>query len=774
MAITPIPSTRVSDVLVRQRLLNQLAGDQADLVRLQTQVSTGRRIFLPSEDAPAALRAISLQQLLQRKAQVKTNLETNQSFLSATDSALSNTSSLLASVRATALGVSDSTTSDSQRQTAAQEVGRILQQLIDTGNQKFRGRYLFAGSRTTEQPFTTKNGRVQYNGNEKDLISYSDIDLLFNTNADGESVFGAISQPVLGSSDLNPILKPTTRLSELNGGQGVSRGSIEISDGVNTRIVDISGAATIGDVAALLESQPPDSRKVSVSITPTGLNVSLDSGGGGNLTIREVGSGTTARDLGILHKTGIGPGPVLGNDLNPQLNRTTALADVLGSRAKTTIRFPDVNNDVTIEAKTRGAAYNNVTVSFVDNPGITKGSETVTYDTSNPANVKLIFQVDAGNTTANDIVNALNNDPVTGQLFGATIEGSDNDKPLLSGNGLVDTGTTGVTSQGSGIEFDQSSGLQIISGGTTHVIDLSAAKTVEDLLNAVNGADAGALAELNATGTGINIRSRLSGVDFTIGENGGQTASQLGLRSFNASTRLSDLNYGVGVHSVPGSDFIIRRKDGVELSIDVSSASTIGDVINLINNDPNNQVAANKVTAQLSKFGNGIELVNDDPSNTATLQVIKSNFSQAAEDLGLIPVGASVSAAPVTSGTVQTLTGRDVNPNEVHGVFNSLIRLQQALNEGDLTGIRRAINLLDDDSLQLNLARGELGARQQGLDALQNRLDDEVISLQDSLSKDIDVDPAKAISELTARQATLQATLQTMGLTSKLTLLDFL
>ena len=57
---------------------------------------------------------------------------------------------------------------------------------------------------------------------------------------------------------------------------------------------------------------------------------------------------------------------------------------------------------------------------------------------------------------------------------------------------------------------------------------------------------------------------------------------------------------------------------------------------------------------------------------------------------------------------------------------------------------------------------------------LQSRLDDEVISLKDALSKDIDTDMAQAISDLTSRQASYQATLQTTAAISKLSLLDYL
>jgi len=765
--ITPIPSSRVSDQLVRQRLLTQLAGDQVGLVRLQTQLSTGRRIILPSEDAPAAGRATALQQLLERKNQVKVNLTTNQSFLSATDSALSSVSGLLSNARGTALSVVGTTSSDEQRTAASKEIARALQQLVDTGNQQFRGRYLFGGSRTASKPFENVGPHVQYNGNTESLLSFSDIDLMFQTNADGDSVFGAISTPVQGTADLNPICTANTRLADLNGGFGVSDGSISISDGTKTSIVDISNASTLGDVAALLEANPPQGRTVKATVTSTGLTVQID---GGSLSINEVGSGTTVKELGILQENASGTIRI-GDDLDPQLTTTTALSDILGVRASAIVRAPGAGNDLVFEAVQRGAPFNGVAVSFVDNPGVTQGNESVLYDSNAQT---LVFQIDAGNTTANDIIDALNGDPVASQVFRASLATLDGTASNGAGSGLISTTATAVTGNppgnvGSGSDLD-AAGIVINSGGTSYTITMASITTVEDLINKINGSGAGVLAEVNDSGSGINIRSRLSGADFSIGENGGTTATQLGLRSFNGATELEDLNHGFGVHDTNGIDFQIRRKNGTLIDIDVAGARTIDDIIDRINNSPSN---GGMVTARLAASGNGIELVTSE-AGTEQLAVIKRSSSQAAEDLGLIPIGADTSAPPTAIAGVETLTGRDVNPTEVSGVFNSLVRLQKALENNDQLGIQRAVELLDRDISRVNLARGEIGARQQGLDTLQTRLDDEIISLGDSLSKEIDVDLPEAISNFTARQASYEASLQTTALVSKLSLLDFL
>ena len=119
--IIGIPTTRISDQFVRSRLLRQVQFDQRELFRLETQLSTGRRFERPSEDPVAAARILSLQRLLERKEQVRSNLATNQSYLTASDVAMSQISDMVNDVRGTALGVAGTLATNEQRQAAARE-----------------------------------------------------------------------------------------------------------------------------------------------------------------------------------------------------------------------------------------------------------------------------------------------------------------------------------------------------------------------------------------------------------------------------------------------------------------------------------------------------------------------------------------------------------------------------------------------------------------------------------------------------------------------------
>lgn len=554
-SIVGIPSTRVSDSFVRTRLMQQVQFDQRELFRVQTQLSTGRAFELPGEDPIAAGRIMSLQSLIERKEQVMVNLATNQSYISSTDVAVSRISNLMAEMRGVALSVIGTTSSDGQRAAAALQVQQAVHQLIDAGNQKFRGRFLFTGSTTQVQPFEmVENDVVQYFGNEEKLFSYSDIDVLFETNVDGNEVFGAISEPVRGSVDFNPILNFDTRLADLRQGRGISPGSITINDGTNSSTIDLSTAETIGDVAALIQANPPTNRTIQVEITPNGLRLEMsDDAPLPNVSILEVGGGTTAEELGILRATPVGVTPIVGSDLDPILRLTSNIRDVLGVRAQAVVHTVGPDNDFIIEADTRGAALNGVTLRFNDNPLVAPGSEIITWDAVAGT---IDVDINENSSTAQNVVDSINAWNAAGNIpFTARLDPLDDS--IFPGQGLIFktpvAEVAATTAYGTGTEFDQNSGIQIENGRNRYTIGFTGAQTVEDILNALNGSEAGVLAEINRDQTGIDVRSRLSGADFAIGENGGTTATQLGIRTFETQTMLSDMNNGFGVMDYQGS-----------------------------------------------------------------------------------------------------------------------------------------------------------------------------------------------------------------------------
>jgi flagellar hook-associated protein 3 FlgL len=102
------------------------------------------------------------------------------------------------------------------------------------------------------------------------------------------------------------------------------------------------------------------------------------------------------------------------------------------------------------------------------------------------------------------------------------------------------------------------------------------------------------------------------------------------------------------------------------------------------------------------------------------------------------------------------------------------VRLRDALIANDVNAMERAISQIDVDINRVTFARSDVGARQQALELSQRSIEDEDVLLRSALSEEIDVDLVEAISSLTARQLSLEASLRATANIMQLSLLNFL
>ncbi|MCS7034689.1 MAG: flagellin, partial [Phycisphaerae bacterium] len=304
------------------------------------------------------------------------------------------------------------------------------------------------------------------------------------------------------------------------------------------------------------------------------------------------------------------------------------------------------------------------------------------------------------------------------------------------------------------------SGLIITNGSVSRTIDLSSAVTVQDLLNAINSSGTNVRAEINAEGTAIHLLNPTQGIHLTIGENGGDTATQLGLRSFGPATSVNEINFGAGLRTVEGDDLIITDSSGVSFGVDLDGVSTIQDVMDRITTAAGGAGAG--VAVSFATTGNGIVLT-DTAGGSGTLTVANAPFSKAADDLGL--------TKPAVGGVIN---GDDVNAVASTGVFANLIALQKALRSSDQRAITSAAERLKADYDRMVRVRGEAGARLRELETRRERIEDQTVVTQKLLAEIEDVDFTEAVTRLQSLQTALQATLQSAGLTLNLSLLDFL
>jgi flagellin-like hook-associated protein FlgL len=204
----------------------------------------------------------------------------------------------------------------------------------------------------------------------------------------------------------------------------------------------------------------------------------------------------------------------------------------------------------------------------------------------------------------------------------------------------------------------------------------------------------------------------------------------------------------------------VTRTDGTTFDVDLApAATTVQDVINTINTASGGV----GVTASLASGGNGI-VVTDTLGGAGTLTVGALNFSNAAQDMGLM-------AAPAAGGVI---TGADANVVSATGVFAHLGKLRDALRGNDQPAITAAAEGLAADFARSSRVRGETGARLQSFEARQGRLEDQDVATKALLADLAEVDITEAISRFQTLQTSLQASMQTSASILNLSLLDFL
>ncbi|MCC7408965.1 MAG: hypothetical protein IT442_12910 [Phycisphaeraceae bacterium] len=317
-----------------------------------------------------------------------------------------------------------------------------------------------------------------------------------------------------------------------------------------------------------------------------------------------------------------------------------------------------------------------------------------------------------------------------------------------------------------GATVDWTSGLRISQGSTTKVADFSTAVTVQDLITAVDQLDMGVRLRINDAGTGLDLVSAVSGTRLSIGENGGTTATDLGLRTFDLSTKLSDFRYGAGVEATTSSanDFTIQLHDGRSFEVKVGGLSTVEEVIEAINSAAGGAgILPADFTAGLATTGNGLTLT-DNTVGGGSLKVTAIGDSWAASDLGIL-----ADAGPSTM-----MTGADVAKVQVDSVFTNLQALYDALENNDLRGITFAGEKLQQNQDQLIQVAASVGVRQRQVEDLLSRNQDVDVMEKQHLSNLQDLDLAEAIIQLSQLEIQYQASLQIGSTLMQQTLFDFL
>jgi flagellar hook-associated protein 3 FlgL len=164
----------------------------AELIRAQTQASTGKRILQPSDDPVGASRAIDLRAEQALVARWRGAAADGQPYLDAANSALSSAQDLMGQIRTLAVQGLSGTMADHDRAGLADQIESLKASLLDVANTSFDGKHLFGGTVSATKPFTQgADGRVTYRGNGELQSVILGLGVEVPINVPGSDVFQA-------------------------------------------------------------------------------------------------------------------------------------------------------------------------------------------------------------------------------------------------------------------------------------------------------------------------------------------------------------------------------------------------------------------------------------------------------------------------------------------------------------------------------------------------------------------------------------------------------
>ena len=162
---------RVTNNMIVDRMINTLNQNLERMDRLQNQLSTGKKISMPSDDPIIASRALKFRTDIAEIGQFKKNVDDASSWADVTESTLGSTGDVLQRARELAVQASTGTSSNQSDAAVSQEAQQLYQELIRLSNTSYAGRFIFSGYKTDEtlvlqedESFTYTNSPVLSGG----------------------------------------------------------------------------------------------------------------------------------------------------------------------------------------------------------------------------------------------------------------------------------------------------------------------------------------------------------------------------------------------------------------------------------------------------------------------------------------------------------------------------------------------------------------------------------------------------------------------------------
>ncbi len=177
---------RVTPQILARRTTTNMQATLSSLQQIQAEVSSQKRIQKPSDDPVGMVASMRLRSDVDRTAQISRNIDDATAWLGTADNSLNSVVQQINKARDLAIQAQNGTLTQTERDSIANQIDDIRQNIIGLANTQYAGRSIFAG--TVSGPAYDSSGN--YLGNSVAVDRTVAPGTRVQVNVTGDDVFG--------------------------------------------------------------------------------------------------------------------------------------------------------------------------------------------------------------------------------------------------------------------------------------------------------------------------------------------------------------------------------------------------------------------------------------------------------------------------------------------------------------------------------------------------------------------------------------------------------
>ncbi len=155
---------RITNRYMANGILNGIQNNLSRLARSQEQIATSKRLLRPSDDPNVMGQFMSIRATLSYNQQYDRNLDDGLSYLDMNDAAMGTLGDVLTTALEYTIQAANDTYNPDDRRALAEQIDKMIDQVVDLGNSTVGGKYIYAGTKNSRPPFIRNGDTITYRG----------------------------------------------------------------------------------------------------------------------------------------------------------------------------------------------------------------------------------------------------------------------------------------------------------------------------------------------------------------------------------------------------------------------------------------------------------------------------------------------------------------------------------------------------------------------------------------------------------------------------------